>query len=56
MNVQKQKKYCKDCTRHHTGGIKNGIYDNWCTKFSGCAAKKIGHCINVNGKVTKTNN
>jgi hypothetical protein len=50
----KQKSYCKSCNHHYTGGIKDGVHDNWCCKFSKGAIKAVGHCKNVQGKAVIT--
>jgi len=39
---------CKNCTRLHTGGIKDSIHNMWCCAYQGAATwRQIGHCRNT---------
>jgi len=46
----KQRKHCRRCRCYWVGGVKDGVHDNWCTKYSKAASEALGHCTNMGGR------
>jgi hypothetical protein len=50
--------HCKGCKHHHNAGHaqldnRARTFNDWCCKYSGRAADKVGHCKLNNGKESK---
>lgn len=55
-------KHCKGCVYHNIAGhpkdsnLYKSAYNDWCTKYSGRASDKVGHCKLNKGKKDGSSN